>query len=169
MFDRYPGDNNTKLSTQEKLYLDSASGLVLPAINVFSMLAARNTRSACKHFFGKQGTSIAQGMAAFTNIEPVEIPIVDDKDEQIFFKGWNEKISIHKAVARLEKGIPNPKERPVIALPWNVHFDLLFEENEECTLENLRTAMKKAGILGLGTYRPFYGTFVVSQWDEVEQ
>ena len=43
MFDRYPGDNDTKLEVWQKLYFlpDDGKTLVLPAANVMSFLSAR--------------------------------------------------------------------------------------------------------------------------------
>ena len=53
MFDRYAGDNSTQLPVAEKMYLDSQRRLTLPAVNLFSMLCAENTKSVCRQFFGK--------------------------------------------------------------------------------------------------------------------
>lgn len=165
MFDRYPGDNNTQLPTDEKMYLDPNLHLTLPAINLLSLLCAENGKSVCRQFFGKNGKNIALGIASYVSITPFDIPIYDDSGP-IVYKGWNEQIYISKHVARLAKGIPNPKVRPTIALPWSLRFQMDYLENKYCTIENLRNAVTMGGILGLGTFRPFFGRYDVTEWEQ---
>ena len=165
MFDRYAGDNNTKLQPHEMMYLDSKQRLTMPAINLYSMLCAENTKSVCRQFMGKAGKTIALGIAGYTSIDPFEIPIYDDNG-QVTFIGYNEQIYVHKSVARLKGGIPNAKSRPTLALPWRIEFDVTYIDNKYCTLENLRQSFQMAGSLGLGTFRPFFGTFEMTEWDE---
>ena len=166
MFDRYAGDNATQLPPEEKLYLDPQRRLMMPAINLFSLLVAENSKSVCRQFFGKTGKTIALGIQSYCNIEPFEIPIMDD-DGPITFHGFNGKVSLHKSVARLAKGIPNPKARPLLALPWSVAFTVEYEENKYCSLENLRQAFTMGGTLGLGTFRPMFGRYRLTGWQEV--
>jgi hypothetical protein len=163
MFDRYAGDNSTQLPVSEKMYLAPDMGLTMPALNILSLLVAENTKSVCRQFFGKNGKTIALGISSFTSISPFEIPICDDNG-QIHFTGWNGQISQHKAVARLPKGIPNAKERPVLALPWRLDFEIEYIENKYCTQENLRQAFDMGGILGLGTFRPIFGRYQLAKW-----
>lgn len=163
MFDRYAGDNSTQLPPQEKMYLDNDHRLTIPAINIFSLICAENGKSVCRQFFGKVGKTIALGVASYVGIEPFDILLYDDNGA-ITFTEWNKQISIHKAVARLAKGVPNPKERPLVALPWHLDFTLTYQENKYCTLENLRQAFVMGGTLGLGTFRPFFGRYEVSKW-----
>src|SRR4030067_1362144 len=164
MFDRYAGDNSTQLPTAEKMYLTDKRQLIIPAINILSLLCAENTKSVCRQFFGKNGKTIAIGISSYVNINPFEIPICDDKGT-IFYTGWNEQISVHKAVARLPKGIPNPKERPMLALPWYLNFDFEYQDNKYCTIENLRQAITMGGTLGLGSFRPFFGRYEITKFD----
>ncbi len=104
------------------------------------------------------------GISSFMAINQFEIPICDDNGP-IRFTGFNKQISVHKAVARVKGGIPNPKERPVLALPWRVAFDIEYVENKYCTIDNLKQAYDMGGILGLGTFRPVYGRYQLSRWD----
>jgi hypothetical protein len=164
MFDRYAGDNNTQLPTAEKMYLTPDMGLVIPAINILSLLAAENTKSVCRQFFGKNGKTVALGISSYSTINAIDIPLCDDNG-RIVFTGWNEQLHIHKAVARVKNGIPNPKERPVLELPWSLTFDVGYVENKFCTIENLRQAFDMGGTLGLGTFRPIFGRYQLSQWD----
>lgn len=167
MFDRYAGDNNTQLPTGEKMYLDSSRHMIMPALNVMSLLCSENTKSVSRQFFGKNGKTIALGIASYCNIEPFEIPILDGDGKQIIFSDFNEKIYIHRAVARLPKGVPNAKERPTIALPWEITFTIEYTQNIYCTLENLRQALAMGGTLGLGTFRPFFGRYELVTFAEL--
>lgn len=163
MFDRYAGDNSTQLPVAEKMYLDAERRLTLPAVNLFSMLCAENTKSVCRQFFGKNGKTIGLGMASYVTINPFEIPICDDNGP-ITFSGFNEQVYEHRTVARLAKGVPNPKQRPVVATPWNLQFTMEYIENKYCSLENLRQALTMGGMLGVGTFRPFFGRYEVEQF-----
>lgn len=164
MFDRYAGDNSTSLPVEEKMYLDSDLHLILPAVNLFSLLASENGKSVCRQFFGKAGKTIALGIASYVSIDPFEIPIQDEAGP-IKFSGFNGQIEVHRSVARLAKGIPNPKVRPMLNLPWSVAFDITYQDNKYCTLENLRQAFIMGGTLGLGTFRPFFGRYQIARWD----
>lgn len=163
MFDRYAGDNNTILPPEEKMYLDDQSRLIIPAINVYSLLTAENSKSVTRQFFGRQGKTIGLGISSYTNIEPFEIPIMDTNGP-IVFRGWNSQLSVRKDVARVKGGIPNPKTRPILALPWSVAFTVEYQENTYCTLENLRQAFTMGGTLGLGTFRPYFGRYELTGW-----
>ena len=114
------------------MYLNEQSQLMIPAINVYSLLTAENSKSVTRQFFGRQGKTIGLGISSYTNIEPFEIPILDD-DGPIVFHGWNGQLSVRKDVARVKGGIPNPKTRPVLALPWSVAFTVEYQENTYCT------------------------------------
>jgi hypothetical protein len=136
----------------------------MPSINLYSLLCSENGKSVCKQFFGRNGKNIALGIASYTSIEPFDVPILDDKGS-ITFTEFNEQIHAVHHVARLPKGIPNPKDRPQLELPWRVEFMVSYQENKYCTLENLRQAFAMGGILGLGTFRPFYGRYEMTLFE----
>ncbi len=166
MFDRYAGDNSTQLPVSEKMYLTPERALVLPALNVYGMLASED-KSVVKQFFGKQAKTIALGIKSYTSIDPFEIPILDN-DGPVVFNGFNDQIQRHYATARVRKAalsIPMPKERPVLSLPWRLDFTVQYQENRHCTLENLRQCFEYGGIVGLGTFRPFFGRYELSEWE----
>lgn len=104
------------------------------------------------------------GIKAYTMITPFDIPILDDKG-WIHFTGWNEQVYTRKDVARLAKGIPNPKHRPVIALPWKIEFAIEYQANSYCTFENLKQAFTWGGTMGIGTFRPYFGRYEVTGWE----
>ena len=168
LFDRYAGDNQTKLSPENKFYLGEGQRLIIPALNIFSLLAAENTKSAAKLIFGKQWSKVAQGIKAHVDIDPFEIPILDENNQPVVFSGFgNGKLEIVHHVARLAKGVPNPKERPKLNLPWALEFNLSYLQNKDATIGNVRQAIEVGGSIGLGTFRPFYGTYRMTRFEQV--
>lgn len=137
---------------------------MIPALNVYSLLAAENTKSVARQFFGKNGKTIALGIGSYTSIREFQIPVCDENGP-VKFTAWNEQVYVHKAVARLKNGVPNPKERPVLALPWSIKFTVEYIENSYCTFENLRMAFQMGGTLGLGTFRPMFGRYELTVFD----
>ncbi len=170
LFDRYAGDNNTKLKTLEKFNTDKNGGIVLPVLNVFSLLTAQNTDSVAARFYGKLRRDIALGVNAFCSITPhgvetqdmVDAPICDENGKQYTLK--DSRIQIVQHVARMKKAgaaIPNPKERPMIPTGWTVKLDFTLSENNFVTGTTLRNMIEQGGILGLGTFRPIFGRYSV--------
>ena len=75
-------------------------------------------------------------------------------------------IYIHRSVARLDKGIPNPKERPVLPLPWTLKFSATIFPNREIQEQQIINLFENGGLaLGLGTFRGVFGKFQVKRWD----
>lgn len=176
MFDRYAGDNQTKLEWWQKIYLDPADGqtMVLPSMNFISFLSAHNTNSAPKRLRdARQFKKIANAFLSFVEIDPFDIPFIrDDKPivfEKIDASGERDSSSgiyLHRSVARLEKGIPNPKERPILPLPWELRFDLTINENKEFREQELINLIEEGGrAIGLGTYRGVFGKFMIEEWN----
>jgi hypothetical protein len=162
MFDRYPGDNKTELDPKDKMYFKRGSKeLVLPAVNVMSFLSAKNTESSVKRFYdSREYKKVAGAILSNVSILPYEIPLMRD-GKQIKFAGFDKNgIYLHVAVARLEKGVPNPKERPVIDLPWSLEFEVVIWENKEITEDAIRMLFERGGqAIGFGTWRGQFGKF----------
>jgi hypothetical protein len=169
MFDRYSGDNKTKLNPEEKFLLNDKKEVFISALALFSLYAAEKGSVPMK-FYGKEGRKVAFGIASYVDIDPFELVLLDGKTP-ITFTEFNKKIEVHHAVARMVKGslaIPNPKERPMIKCPWAIEFSLLYTKNEACSQETLRKVVEEGGAIGLGTFRPFFGKYTVTKW-EVEK
>jgi len=167
MFDRYPGNNKTALLPEQKMYLNDQNELVFPALNVQSFLCAENTKSAVKSIYdSRQYKKVAQAVLGFVTIDPFEIPFTDDQKKPIVFDGFGKNgITCAEHVARLAKGVPNPKVRPVLDTPWNLIFNLTLFENDEVDELAVRMLFEKGGILlGFGTYRGVFGKFIVDTW-----
>jgi hypothetical protein len=174
MFDRYPGDNDTKLEPWQKLYLSAADGktLVFPSANVMSFLSAQNTDSAPKRLLdSRKYKAFTLACASYVSITPTYITFLRDDKPIVFGKlvGERDELSgvyVDRRTARLEKGIPNPKVRPVLPLPWSLEFDLKLYPNRQLQEQQLMNIFTEGGIaLGWGTNRPSYGKFKVDFWE----
>jgi hypothetical protein len=72
---------------------------------------------------------------------------------------------LHRSVARLDKGIPNPKERPTLPTPWEIEFTLQILPNQEIKEQEIKNLFEEGGLaIGLGTFRGVYGKFAVRTW-----
>ena len=174
MFDRYAGDNSTKLEPWQKLYFQPGDSKIigLPAANIMSFLSAHNTNSAPKRLRdARKYKQIANACLSFTEINEDFIPFTRD-GEVIQFGSLSKDVDqtsgiwVHHAVARLEKGIPNPKSRPVLPLPWSLSFTMNIYPNKEIQEQEIINLFDEGGrAIGLGTFRGLYGKFIVEQWD----
>lgn len=178
MFDRYAGDNNTKLEWSQKIYtVPGTSILSLPTSNIVSFLSAHNTNSAPKRLRdARQFKKICNACLSFTMIEALEgdtqyIPFLR-KGEPIRVGNFGDEkdelsgIYLDRRVARLDKGIPNPKERPVLPLPWSLSFSLTILPNKEIKEQEIQNLFIEGGIaIGFGTFRGVFGKFEVVCWE----
>jgi hypothetical protein len=180
MFDRYPGDNQTQLQPGQKFYLaEDGRTLTLPATNIMSFLSAKNTDSAPKRLLdSRKYKKFTEACASFVMIQAdvedfSESLVITRNGDPLEFSGFDEKEKcptsgayIQRDVARLEKGIPNPKVRPVISTPWEVSFRLSLFQNDQLQEQQLKNIFEGGGIaVGLGTWRGRFGKFVVSEWE----
>lgn len=168
MLDRYAGSNNEQLAPLDKVYLDSQDKktLVFPAVNILSFLSSQNSESAPQRLMGKKWKSVAKAALSFVDIDPLEIPFTRDGKK---LTRDNADIYIAFHVARMKKAqltIPNPKERPVIPLPWELSFTITLMDNPDLTESILKRLFAEGGIaIGWGTFRGVYGKFEVIKWE----
>jgi hypothetical protein len=169
LFDRYAGDNDTKLMWWEKVYLiPGTRQLAIPSLNVLSFFSAHNTNSAPKRLRdARKFKKIANACLAFLTIDEEWIPILRD-GEPIILGEPNDKgdeksgLRRHFAVARLDKGIPNPKDRPMLQMPWEVNFTMRLAKNTEIQETEIKNLLVEGGnTIGLGTWRGVFGKFSV--------
>jgi hypothetical protein len=167
MFDRYPGDNNTKLPNEQKMYLDGKA-VTLPSINILSLLTAENTKSITQKVYGKTYKKVADELRSSLTIDQQLIPITRNGKALLFNgvfdtdRGGKVGIYLDRRVARLAKGVPNPKERPTIQTPWELQVTIELDTNDEITTQELINLIRLGGRkIGLGTYRGVYGRFNV--------
>jgi len=134
-------------------------------------LSAHNTNSAPKRLRDKRKyKDIANAILSFVDISDTFLPLMRD-GEPIRFGGFIEdrdEVSgayVHRSVARLDKGIPNPKVRPVIPTPWYIEFNLTLFPNDEIKEQEILNLFEEGGrALGLGTFRGVFGKFRVERW-----
>ncbi len=174
MFDRYPGDNDTKLEPWQKLYLGGETGrtICLPSANVMSFLSAQNTDSAPKRLLdSRKYKQFALSCGSFVTVGPRMIPFLRDGKPIEFgkFAGDEDAASgvyIDRRVARLEKGIPNPKVRPVLPMPWELRFTLTLLPNKQIQEQQLLNICTEGLLcIGLGTFRGQFGKAEVVLWE----
>ena len=173
MFDRYAGDNTTQLEPHQKLYLQPGATRVIgmPALNIMSFLTAHNTNSAPKRLRDKRKyKDICNACLSFVTISPSFVPFTREGVPIQFghFDQDHDALSgayVHYAVARLDKGIPNPKIRPVLPLPWDLSFTFTLLQNSEIKEVDIQNLFEEGGrAIGLGTFRGVFGKFVITQW-----
>lgn len=180
MFDRYAGDNDTQLTPSQKLYYaEDGRTLVIPSMNLMSFLSAKNTDSAPKRLLDSRkykkfteacasfvmidapGDEYSENLVLTRNGEPIQFDKFGDDDICPLSGVW-----IHRSVARLEKGIPNPKVRPMLDLPWALTFRLTLFPNDQIQEQQLKNIFERGGIaVGIGTWRGRFGKFAVTQWE----
>lgn len=174
MFDRYPGDNSTQLEPHQKLYLQPGASRIigLPSLNIMSFLSAHNTNSAPKRLRDKRKyKDLANAMLSFVSIREQFLPLTRDGNPIVLgkFVGDIDPESgtyIHRSVARLDKGIPNPKVRPVVPLDWSVQFTVDIFPNREIKEADIQNLIEEGGrAIGLGTFRGVFGKFRIEQWE----
>lgn len=174
MFDRYTGKKES--SAEDKVYL-SGKNIVIPAINIMSFLCAKNTNSAAKRFNDVRAYSrVCDDILSFVTVEPADIPVMRN-GKAIQFSGFENgedkkaKMRLHHAVARLPKGIPNEKCRPVLDLPWSVAFSVIIYPNEfDVTPQMLKRLFDLGGTaIGLGTFRGIFGKFIIDKWQVAKE
>jgi hypothetical protein len=166
LFDRYAGDNKTQLAPEQKLYL-SGQNVCLPAMNVISFLTAQNTESAPKMLLDKREyKTVASALLASVTITPFLIPFLREgkpiKFGGSFVDDVDQTSGLHLMyhVARLDKGIPNPKVRPALDVPWQLKFKMTILPHPDLNEDLIENLFVDGGArLGLGTFRKMYGKF----------
>lgn len=166
LFDRYPGDNTTELTPDKKLYLLPDKTIVLPALNIISFLTAINTESAPKLLMDtREYKNICAALLASIQISPNYIPFLRDGRQLKFGEFVDDMdtvsgIKVVYHVARLAKGIPNPKVRPMLGLPWSLEFSMTVLPHPELNIDQIQNLFEDGGLrLGLGTFRKAFGKF----------
>ena len=180
MFDRYPGDNDTKLTPEQKLYLgEDGETIVMPSINLMSFLSAKNTDSAPKRLLdSRKYKKFTEACASYVMIcadtdEYNEDLVFLRDDKPIVFGNFgadeidsSSGVFIKRDVARLEKGIPNPKVRPVLPLSWSLRFKFSLFPNDQIQEQQIKNVFEKGGYaVGIGTWRGRFGKFRVTRWE----
>lgn len=92
----------------------------------------------------------------------MSIPLLDENDK--WYELSDKRIKTINHIARLKDGIPNEKERPMIPTGWKINIKFTHHQNEFVNVDTLKRMVEQGGILGLGTFRPIFGRYVVDEW-----
>ena len=164
LFDRYSGSNKEQLAVMDKVYTEGGI-MVFPSTNIKSFLSSQNTESAPQRVVGRGWKEVAKAALSYVQIDPYNIPILRDGKPLEVEKA---KLQVHYAVARVVKGklaVPNPKERPLLGLPWDLEFNLTLYETNELNEVLLRKLFDIGLVaIGLGTFRGVFGKAKISKW-----
>jgi hypothetical protein len=153
--------------------------LALPAINISSFLSAQHTESAPKRLReAKKYKAICNACKSFTLAKsddphnPDFIPFLRNGEKIEVGHKFDDELEpmsglyLSRHVARLKDGIPNPKERPTLPLPWSLAFMFLIFPNSEIKEEEIYNLFVEGGLaIGFGTYRGCFGKFEVVKWE----
>lgn len=172
LFDRYPGDNRSKLEPHEKFYLYDGNKLCIPIINVYSLLASENGKSAVKQF-GREGKKIGAAVLSCVKISADDgnierAPLLHKDGSEIVFNSFEDpEFEVMSHVARLKNGIPNPTKRPAYKGDWKIQLKVQLEEDKILKPKILENIFTEAGKIGVGTFRPFFGQFELTTFEEI--
>lgn len=169
MFDRFYGQEADTRPPEQKFYLASGNRIVLPTENIYSFLFGEYPAGCAKSIEGKKGKDYIRTGQAFVTITPQDfVPFKRNGKDIIFtdFKGNDDSYYITEFSPRVRKGTlsikQNVKKRPAIRCPWTLEFELQVFKNNLISTEKLFNWFTSGGIvIGLGTYRPRYGSFEV--------
>ncbi len=177
MFDRFIDHSKDNRPPEQKFYLGKNNIVVLPAENIRSFLFSENPPAGCaKTFEGKKGKEYIRIGYGHVHINPVLIPFLDKDGDPIHFKSFNnEQFYIYLSSPRVKASSGSntikqeAKPRPVLKLPWALEFRIDLIKNNIIDETKLYNWFCSGGLqIGLGTYRPVFGRFVVTKWDVLD-
>ena len=175
MFDRFVDHSKEQRPPEQKLYLSENNVIVLPQMNIEAFLFGENPQGCAKAFEGKRGKEYIRMGMSHVFIDETVIPFQDDDGNEIIFNGFDNKIFwTHEAAPRTKYGSSSIKQesrkRPVLNLPWNLHFTFRVIKNNLIDDTKLYNWLVRGGMqIALGTYRPRWGRFVVNKFEEQEK
>lgn len=169
MFDKFYAPEKDTRPPEQKLYLTGNNEVIFPSENIHSFLLSEKGGCA-KTFEGRQGKEFIRIGQSHIIIKPSLIPFVRNGQPVVFnnFDDGTFYISSLSPTTFLKgQAIKQPrKQRPVLTLPWELHFQIDLIENERISSTRLFNWFDQGAILiGLGTYRPRYGRFRVKKFE----
>jgi hypothetical protein len=174
LFDRFYDHSQEARPAEQKMYYSSRNKnhLIMPSENIIAFLLGEYPPGCAKAFEKKKSKEYIQ-IGAQIQITPTEIPFLDDNDRPVVFNGFEDpRFSIVLVGGRTRKGSSSIKQeakpRPVLNLPWRLKFELSLWKNHLIDENKLRNWFEAGGFqLAVGSWRPRYGRFMVSDWKRI--
>jgi len=168
---------------EKKFYMQEDKTLFIPDEFLYSFFASK-FKTSCVTRFGPQGNmksearrELAENILSFVKLSPNRMVLIRN-GKPIKFGKWDsngyDPISqatqyFAKAVIEKSKGklIPNPITRPSLPLPWEFSFEIILYPNTAyIDPDKLYFYFEVGGqTIGIGAYRPRFGTFKIKNWD----
>lgn len=161
--DKFWGHSDVKID--RKIPQDKNGHAVLENQQIKGFLCSTQPRCSCATTFeGKKGKTYCQSAKSNVFIsgdskilnkdgEPIKANIDDDNEDTY------EKSFIMNGNVRQKKTIA------VIKSPWHSYINITLLDNEEIDKDKLKEWFEKGGLkVALGTLRPDYGRFEVTEW-----
>ena len=173
MFDRFFGQEADTRPPEQKLYTIEDNLVVMPSENIYAFLLGEKP-GGCAAMEGKARKDYMRLGAANIIITPDAIPFTRN-GESLHFKKFDDEIfAVSQFAPRVIKGNLSIKQnvrlRPVLKTPWELTFNVRLVDNPKISPDKLYNWFTNGGlVVGLGTYRPRFGRFVVSTFDYKER
>ena len=173
LFDKFWDHDKMDRPIDQKMYLNEDSHLVLPGSNLHAFLW-NERKPGCVKFFEGKGSPQYLARVGFVNVIDREALILGKGGKPIKWAGTPKKpifvINESGVTGTASKIIKQPiKPRPGVSLPWVIKYTMTVVENDMIDVQKLYNWVSRGGLLiGLGTWRPRFGRFLVKRWDVTE-
>jgi len=172
MFDQFFDHSKEPRPAEQKFYIQGKNQLVFPSLNIMAFLFNQKGNSCVTKFEGKKrGDYISMGFSHIS-ISPQFIPFKGKDQKPIFFTDFDDgKFYVFRSAPTTKLpggGIikQEAKPRPVLKMPWSLEFEINLYKNPLINSTKLQNWFEAGGLLiGLGTYRPLFGRFMIKKWE----
>ncbi len=172
MFDQFFDHSKEPRPPEQKFYIQGKNQLVFPSLNIMAFMFNQKGDSCVNKFEGKKRRDYYAVGFSHVSISPTFIPFKDKDRKQINFSDFENGLFyiVNSApTTKLSGGgfiKQEAKPRPVLKMPWLLEFDIRLFTNPLINETKLRNWFENGGLLiGLGTYRPLFGRFMVKRWE----
>lgn len=173
LFDRFWDHDKMDRPIDQKLYLNEDNNIVMPGSNLHAFLW-NERKAGCVKFFEGKGSPQYLARVGFVNVLEREAEILGKNGKPIKWGGQAKPplfiINASGVTGSGNKIVKQPiKPRPGISVPWSIKYTMTLVENDMIDVQKLYNWVSRGGLLiGLGTWRPRFGRFLVKQWDVEE-
>lgn len=137
------------------LYLDDDGEPCIPQDNILRALRDAAARE-------KLGKAVREQIVC--NAEWFKLQYDGPRDPKKLFA--DRRFVFRKSVVNAGGNTRVMRTRPRFPAGWSLDIELSIEGHRTLTSEDVRRFFEIAGPLGIGTWRPRYGGFVVTKWSE---